>query len=91
MGSLALKQGFEDVFLTTYDIIRWDKVSSHYNFPSHFDRNDFNESLIQVIGDLSDYEFFEKNLDILNNADLIFMDGPKDSKFEYKWKETLKN
>ena len=59
MGTLALKEGFGDVFVTTYDIIKWDKVYSHFGLPSHLDKMDFNESLIQVIGDLSDYKFFE--------------------------------
>ena len=84
MSALALKEGLEDVSVTTFDIIRWDQVPSHFNYPTHFDEKDFNESLIQIVGDLSEDEFFERNLDILNNADLIFMDGPKDNLFEYK-------
>tara|TARA_Y100000589_G_scaffold275175_1_gene269189 strand:+ start:110 stop:922 length:813 start_codon:yes stop_codon:yes gene_type:complete len=86
MGSLSLKEGFKDVSVTTYDIIKWDKL----DFPSHFDHKDFNESLKQIIGDLSDDKFFERNLDILNDADLIFMDAPKDNVFEYKMVKQLK-
>lgn len=80
MGSLALKAGFNDVSVTTFDIFEWDKL----NLPSHFESSDFSDNLNQLIGDLSDPNVFEKYLTILNEADLIFMDAPKDDKFEYK-------
>ena len=86
MGTLALKSGLNDVSVTTYDIIKWDKL----NLPSHFKSKDFDESLKQVIGDLSDDNFFQKNFDILNEADLIFMDAPKDDSFEYKMAKQFK-
>ena len=86
MGTLALKSGLNDVSITTYDIIKWDKL----NLPSHFKSKDFDESLKQVIGDLSDDNFFQKNIDILNEADLIFMDAPKDDSFEYKMTQQFK-
>ena len=79
MGTLSLKEGFKDVFVTTYDIFKWDEL----NVPSHLESKDFDGSLMQVIGDLSDDQFFESNLEILNGADLIFMDAPKDNVFEY--------
>ena len=86
MGSLALKEGMNDILVTTFDIIEWNKLP----LPSHFKRSDFGESLIQVIGDLSDENVFEKNFDVLNEADLIFMDAPKDDKFEYKMAKQFK-
>ena len=86
MGSLALKYGFNDVMVTTYDIIKWNELP----LPSHFKSTDFDESLKQVIGDLSDDNFFQNNLDILNKADLIFMDAPKDDSFEYKMAKQFK-
>ena len=86
MGTLSLKEGFKDVFVTTYDIIKWDELP----VPSHFESKDFSESINQVIGDLSDDKFFESNLEILNDADLIFMDAPKDNIFEYKMAQNFK-
>tara|TARA_A100000164_G_scaffold373519_1_gene404860 strand:- start:863 stop:1621 length:759 start_codon:yes stop_codon:yes gene_type:complete len=80
MGALSLKEGSNDVLVTTYDIIKWNNII----FPSHFKSSDFDESLKQIIGDLSQDYFFDKNLNILNEADLIFMDAPKDNIFEYK-------
>ncbi len=86
LGSLALKEGMNDVLVTTFDIIEWNKLP----LPSHFERSDFGESLIQVIGDLSDENVFEENFDVLNEADLIFMDAPKDDEFEYKMAKQFK-
>ena len=86
MGSLALKYGFDEVMVTTYDIIKWNKLP----VPSHFKSTDFDASLKQVIGDLSDDKFFESNFEILNDADLIFMDAPKDNIFEYKMAQNFK-
>ena len=80
LGSLALKEGLNDVSLTTYDIKEWDKLP----VPSHFKSTDFDGTLKQIIGDLSEDAFFEENINILNEADLIFMDAPKDNLFEYK-------
>ena len=85
MGSLALKEGLKDGKVTTYDIIKWNEIS----LPSHFKCSDFDQYLEQVIGDLSDLNFFSKNFDILNEADLIFIDAPKDDLFEYKLAEHL--
>ena len=86
MGTLALKYGLNDVLVTTYDILKWNELP----LPSHFNSSDFDESLNQIIGDLSDDNFFDNNLDILNNADLIFMDAPKDDSFEYKMAKQFK-
>lgn len=83
MGSLALKTGLPNVTVTTFDIIPWDKLG----IPSHFDVSDFDETLHQIVGDLSEDEVFRKYMDVLNEADIIFMDAPKDDKFEYKMAE----
>jgi len=40
--------------------------------------------ITQVIGDLARDDVFSDNLQLLNEADLIFMDAPKDDVFEYK-------
>jgi predicted O-methyltransferase YrrM len=84
MGTLALQCGIDDVSITTYDIIEWDKLP----LPSHFNSSDLDGKRIsQVIGDLSDDIFFEKNIGALNAAEIIFMDAPKDDVFEYKMAE----
>ena len=86
MGTLALQDGIDDVSITTYDIIGWDKLP----FPSHFNSSDLDgKRITQVIGDLSDDLFFKKNMDVLNDAEIIFMDAPKDDVFEYKMAENF--
>lgn len=85
MGTLALKAGLPDISVVTYDVVEWDNLG----VPSHFSSSDFNEKLRQIIGDLSQDDVFKENFDILNNADIIFMDAPKDDKFEYKMAEKL--
>lgn len=86
LSALAFKEGCKDVFLTKYDIIKWDEL----NVSSHLENKDFNKSFKNLIGDLSEDNFFENNLDILNNADIIFMDAPKDNLFEYKMAKQFK-
>ena len=81
LGSLALRDGIEDASVVTYDLIEWDKLG----IPSDLRESDFADNkIIQLIGDLSEDKFFEENIHILNDADLIFMDAAKDDKFEYK-------
>jgi len=80
LGSLSLQEGNPQVNITTYDIIPWDKL----HLPSHFVKTDFkNKNIRQIIGDLSQDNFFKSNKDILDKADLIFLDAPKDDVFEY--------
>lgn len=82
LGTLAFRDGMEDrVEVTTYDIIPWNKLRS----PSHLTESDFGEGKItQVIGDLSEDDVFAENFRILDDAEIIFLDAPKDDVFEYK-------
>ena len=84
MSSRAmLDAGREDIKVHTFDVVEWHK------FDSHLTIKDFETGrLIQHICDLSQNSIFEKYIDVFNNAELIFVDGPKDGKFEY---ELLKN
>ena len=87
MGTLALREGLQEGgTVHTYDITPWNEL----RVPSHFAPTDFEDGRLQQhIGDLSDDGFFEENFDILNNADLIFMDAPKDDRFEYRMLEKV--
>lgn len=84
MSSRAmLDAGSEGIKVHTFDIVEWHKFDSHLNV------EDFETGrLVQHICDLSNDLVFEKYIDIFNDAELIFLDGPKDGKFEY---ELLKN
>lgn len=74
-GTLALALGAEKVI--TYDIAEWTAFPSTVLLES-----DFETGIEQRIGDLSDPEYFDSQLDTLMAADLIFVDGPKDGTFE---------
>ena len=65
-------------FLKTFDIIKWDDFNSSY-----LSNDDFNSGLLrQSISDLSlDIEFEKHSIEFLD-ADFIFIDGPKNYKFE---------
>lgn len=82
LGTLSLRDGMcVPGKVTTYDIFEWDKLG----LPSHFDEDDFKDGRInQIIGNLAEDSFFEENIHLLNEADIIFLDAPKDDIFEYK-------
>ncbi len=84
MGSVAFLQGQKQGSLYTYDIFPWN------SFATHLSESDFaGDKLFQVIADLSKADEFQKNIDILNNAEIIFMDAPKDGVFEYQFTNLL--
>jgi len=64
--------------LVTFDLIPWDKVPSTCLGPRDFDDG----RLSQVLDDLADPEIFRRHAPELAKADLLFVDGPKDRKFE---------
>jgi len=78
MGTVALLQGNYQAQIDTFDIVPWN------NFESHLSEDDFsNFRLRQNIADLSQINSFNDYFDVLNRAELIFLDGPKDGVFEY--------
>jgi predicted O-methyltransferase YrrM len=80
MGSIALSEGFDSRSgcIKTYDIIPYSKFNTHINvqkmFPVQFE---------QRIIDLSVEENFLREFNDLSRANIIFLDGPKDGRFEY--------
>ena len=86
LGTLALASGLESVRVSTFDVVDWDKIT----VPSHFVKTDFeSKNINQIIGNLSDDRIFEEYKSILNSAEIIFMDAPKDGIFEYKMLKQL--
>ena len=64
--------------IITFDLIKWNK------FNSHLSKNDFkSRKFTQYLEDLSNYDIFKKHISLINKADLIFLDAPKDGIFEY--------
>lgn len=80
-GALALKASIPaDGAVVTYDVIPWAEIDGAILADSDFDGR-----LEQRIGDLSQPQFLEREIDTLKRADLIFVDGPKDGVFEPKF------
>ena len=80
MGSVALMQGLQEGQLYTFDIFPWD------SFQTHLSKEDFEKKKVfQIISDISNADEFNKYINLLNEAEIIFMDAPKDGLFEYKF------
>lgn len=77
-GALALLAGLPaDGRVITYDVVPWQKVDD-----TILQESDFGPRLEQRLGDLSDPVYLEGQIPTLLDADLIFVDGPKDGVFE---------
>lgn len=64
--------------IITFDIVPWTEFGD-----TVLSEEDFNDgSLVQKIGDLSNPEVFAKHQSLIQEAELIFCDGPKDGRFE---------
>ncbi len=73
-----------DFQLHTYDLLPWS------DFSSHLTDADFESGRLQQhLDDLSIPSCFEAHLQRLNDAELIFCDGPKDGMFEYRFLRLL--
>ncbi len=83
MGCFALKQAAPGV-IHTFDIAPWN------SFESHLTQSDFAAGrLIQHLVDLAEPTQFEAHRALLDQASLIFLDGPKDGLFEGRLLEHL--
>lgn len=79
LSALSLRRYLpEGATLATFDIRPWTQVPG-----ALFRPEDFNDGrLRQIIGDLSDPQCFRQHSALLAAADFIFVDGPKDGRFE---------
>lgn len=62
----------------TYDITPYPRIPGHIFLPQDFD----NDRIVQVIADLGERSSFEADREILESADLIFVDASKDGVLE---------
>lgn len=69
--------------IVTFDIVPWQQ------FDTHLRAADFTGKCAQVLCDLSDESHFQSNREMLAQADLIFLDGPKDFHFEWDFLQLL--
>lgn len=82
LGTIALHEAGYG-YVHTFDIIPWDHLMSHLT-PEHF-----KDRLAQHVADLTDLVEYRKYSHLFQNADIIFMDAPKDGVFEPKMIEIL--
>jgi predicted O-methyltransferase YrrM len=67
--------------LVTFDILPWNSIPHTHLCPTDFASG----QLEQVISDLASPSAFQRHLPLLQQADLIFVDGPKDVVFEERF------
>jgi predicted O-methyltransferase YrrM len=82
LGTIALHEAGYG-YVHTFDIIPWDHLMSHLT-PEHF-----KDRMAQHIADLTDLVEYRKYSHLFQNADIIFMDAPKDGVFEPKMVDLL--
>lgn len=77
--------------LVTFDVLPWDyKGSESWGGDTLLRADDFaNGRLSQIVGDLSNDAVFEKQRALLEQADFLFVDGPKDGVFEQRFLDRL--
>jgi predicted O-methyltransferase YrrM len=76
-GSLSLAQEIGPGKVHTFDVIGWDAMPSTW-----FKASDFDSTIVQHLADLSHPDTMDKYAPLLAEADLIFVDAPKDNIFE---------
>ena len=71
--------------LTTFDILPWQSIPGTSLKPEDFASG----NLAQILGDVADSGVMDKHADLFRNADLFFVDGPKDGVFEHRFLRQL--
>jgi predicted O-methyltransferase YrrM len=85
LSSLSILKSLpSDSLIVTFDILSWDRISD-----TCLNNADFKDGrLKQYLGNLADPDVFAEHRELLERADLIFLDGPKNIVFEQNF---LKN
>lgn len=79
LASLVISKAMSAGKLVTYDIIPWNKFSETVLRDSDFPK------IEQRLGDLADETYFTSQKDIILNADILFIDAPKNGIFEQRF------
>ncbi len=80
-----LEHATDEIRIVTYDLIPWNEIGG-----SLLAQEDFEDGrLEQRLGDLADEAYWSTQRDLFLEADLVFLDGPKDDVFEPKMLKTL--
>jgi hypothetical protein len=81
LSALAMKKYIPDGSkVVTFDIVPWQEIPD-----TLLTDEDFRDGrLEQRLGDLADESVFEANRELIESAEFIFIDGPKDNNFEWR-------
>lgn len=86
LSALAMKKYLpSDGRIITFDIQPWNSLNETVLTQADF----ADQRLVQRLADLSDPSTFEQNRQLLEASDFIFVDGPKDGRFEHALLELL--
>src|SRR5205085_8915198 len=86
LSALALKKYLPAAGkLDTFDIVPWNSIPETCLHAKDFQ----DDRLRQQIGDLSDPAVFELHRSVIQETELLFVDGPKDGVFERKFLQQL--
>ena len=85
MGTFALSQNLNGEIIS-FDIIDYKNFETHLN-DEFLKKNKFK----QYLSDLSEKTEYDTHYQLLINAAVIFIDAPKNGKFEYKLLENMTN
>jgi len=86
LSALALKKFLPiDGKITTFDVVPWNSLPDTCLRPEDFE----DDRLRQQVGDLSDAAVFEVHRGLIQETELLFVDGPKDGIFERKLLQQL--
>jgi predicted O-methyltransferase YrrM len=82
LSALAMKSYLgPDGRLVTFDLQPWNSIPERVlTFEDFADGR-----LVQHLDNLADEQTFERHRDLLESADFLFIDGPKDGVTEYVW------
>jgi hypothetical protein len=73
--------------VVTFDIVPWQEIPD-----TLLSDDDFADGRLQQrLGDLADASVFEKHRELIESAEFIFIDGPKDNNFEWRLLEYFKS
>jgi predicted O-methyltransferase YrrM len=75
-----------DARLATFDLQKWDAFSDTVLTPRDFAGG----RLVQHLENLSDADVFARHRELIASAEFMFIDGPKDNVFEYRFMELLR-
>lgn len=84
-SALAMLQGSSATRVITYDVVGWQHTPGCVLRPQDFAAG----RLEQRLGDVTNPATLAVEREVLQSADLLFVDGPKDGRFEPRFRDTV--